>query len=61
MGVAKGTSLMGLSFQLTWLLRRLRRGIMASWRIHMSLGDCSSVPGLSLYHHSAIGALDGFA
>lgn len=60
MGVAKGTSLMGLSFQLTWLLRRLR-GIMASWHIHMSLGDCSSVRGLSLYRHSAIGALDGFA
>lgn len=52
---------MGLSFQLAWLLRGLRRGIMTPWHIHMNLGDCSSVPVLPLYGNSAIGALDRFA
>lgn len=34
---------------------------MASWHIHMGLGDCSSVLGLPLDGNSTVETLDGFA
>lgn len=39
----------------------LRRGIVAAWHIHVSLGDCFTGPGLSLHSKGAVAALGGSA